>query len=210
MARRGIFITFEGGEGTGKSTQIRRLAEALKDRGQVIVTREPGGSPGAEAIRALLVQGDVNRWDGATEALLLYAARRDHVERTIKPALAAGKVVLCDRFADSTTAYQGAGHGIDRGSLEAIRRAAIGDFRPELTLIFDMPVAVGLQRAAVRGGIENRYERMGTAFHERLRSAFLAIAASDPGRCVVIDAARPVDAVAADVFNAVTQRLPTP
>ncbi|MBM3515264.1 MAG: dTMP kinase [Alphaproteobacteria bacterium] len=207
--RRGTFITFEGGEGTGKSTQIRRLADVLQSRGiDILTTREPGGSPGAESIRALLVKGETARWDGATEALLLYAARRDHVERTIKPALATGKVVLCDRFADSTTAYQGAGHGLDRAALAGIRAAAIGSFAPDLTLIFDMPVAEGLRRAEARGGVENRYERMGIAFHERLKKEFLDIAATEPARCVVIDAARDMDAVARDVEVAVLKRLP--
>lgn len=210
MARRGTFITFEGGEGTGKSTQIRLLADVLTAGGvNVLRTREPGGSPGAEAIRAILVKGDTARWDGVTEALLLYAARRDHVEKTIKPALQAGTVVLSDRFADSTTAYQGAGHGLDRESLSQIREAAIGAFGPELTLIFDMPVAEGLRRAEARGGTENRYERMGTAFHERLRQEFLAIAAAEPARCLVINADRTIEAVAEDVRSAVLARLQT-
>lgn len=208
MTRRGTFITFEGGEGTGKSTQIRRLADRLQTLGhEVVATREPGGSPGAEKIRALLVKGDTARWDGVTEALLLYAARRDHVERTIKPSLDAGKIVLCDRFADSTTAYQGAGHGLDRAELAGIRTAAIGTFAPDLTLIFDMPVSEGLRRAEARGGAENRYERMGTAFHERLRHEFLAIAAAEPGRCHVIDAARSIDDVARTVESVVLKRL---
>jgi dTMP kinase len=208
MAGQGLFITFEGGEGAGKSTQIRLLADVLKAAGSdVVATREPGGSPGAEAIRALLVQGDTTRWDGVTEALLHYAARRDHVEKTIWPALRAGKAVLCDRFADSTTAYQGYGHGIDRAVLDRIRMAAIGDFAPDLTFVLDLPVEVGLRRAGARGGLENRYELMGEAFHERLRRGFLEIAAAEPARCVVIDATRPIDQIHTDIAARALARL---
>jgi len=200
----GIFITFEGGEGGGKSTQARMLGAALSARGYgVVLTREPGGSPGAEAIRTLLVQGDVNRWDGMTEALLLNAARRDHVNKVIKPALRDGQVVVCDRFADSTLAYQGYGHGIDLADLIEIQHAAIGPFAPNLTLILDLPPEEGLRRANARGGAEVRYENMAVAFHRRLRDGFLAIAADAPARCKVLDAARSVDAIHADVLTRV-------
>jgi dTMP kinase len=207
----GRFVTLEGGEGAGKTTQIRRLAEALRADGQdVLVTREPGGSPGAEEIRGLIVSGEPGRWDPVTEALLLYAARRDHLERTIRPALAAGRWVLCDRFADSTMAYQGYGHGLGRQAVLDLHRASIGDFRPDLTLILDLPVEVGLRRAAERGGAgraEDRFERMGCAFHQRLREGFLDIARHEPGRCRIVDAARDPDAVAADLIAAVRSRF---
>lgn len=204
----GLFITFEGGEGAGKSTQAQRLVAALKDLGHgALLTREPGGSPGAEAIRKLLVEGAANRWDGLTEALLHTAARRDHLVNTVWPALKAGKMVISDRFFDSTVAYQGYGHRLDRDVLATLTHAAIGDFRPVLTLIFDLPVADGLKRAAGRGGHETRYESMDRAFHERLREGFLAIAKAEPGRCKVIDAARDADAIHRDVLAAVTPLL---
>jgi dTMP kinase len=199
----GVFITFEGGEGGGKSTQTRLLRDALAARGhRVLLTREPGGSPGAEAIRALLVQGDANRWDGVTEALLHNAARRDHVTKVITPALDAGQVVISDRFFDSTIAYQGYGHGIDLAVLGGLQRAAIGNFAPDLTLILDMPVEEGLRRAGARGGGEDRYESMAVDFHRRLRDGFLAIAAAAPQRCKVVDATGTIEAVHAAVLAA--------
>ena len=203
------FITFEGGEGAGKSTHLRRLGEAMRAAGEtVVLTREPGGSEGAEQIRRLLVGGATGRWDPVTEALLHYAARRDHVERTIRPALDAGSWVLCDRFADSTMAYQGYGLGLDRGWIRALHAQVLGDFGPSLTLILDLAAGEGLGRAAGRGGeAEDRYERMGLAFHERLRAGFLEMARSEPGRCVVIDASQPLDTVAAAVRRAVRERL---
>jgi len=208
----GRFVTLEGGEGAGKTTQIRRLADALRADGRgVLVTREPGGSPGAEEIRGLIVSGEPGRWDPMTEALLLYAARRDHLERTIRPALAAGRWVLCDRFADSTMAYQGYGHGLGRQAIIDLHRAAIGDVRPDLTLILDLPVEIGLRRAAGRGGAgraEDRFDRMGALFHQRLRDGFLDIARHEPDRCRVVDAARDADAVAADLVAAVRGRFP--
>ena len=203
------FITFEGGEGAGKSTHIRRLGEAMRAAGEtVVLTREPGGSEGAEEIRKLLVGGATGRWDPVTEALLHYAARRDHVERTIRPALDAGSWVVSDRFADSTMAYQGYAQGLDRDWIRALHRQVLGDFAPALTLILDLPAGEGLGRAAGRrSGGEDRYERMGITFHERLRAGFLEIARSDPGRCVVIDATQPLEAVAAAVRQAVRERL---
>ncbi|WP_207478630.1 dTMP kinase [Arenibaculum pallidiluteum] len=205
---RGRFITFEGGEGAGKTTQLRLLVEALGARGvTAVATREPGGSAGAEDIRRLLVEGGTGRWDGLTELLLHCAARRDHLLRTVLPALEAGKWVVSDRFADSSMAYQGYGHGVGRAAVEALHEIAIGDFRPDLTLVLDLPVEAGLARAASRGGAEDRYERMGVAFHERLRQGFLDIAAREPGRCAVIDAARGPEAVHRAVIAAVTERL---
>ncbi|MEW5729097.1 MAG: dTMP kinase [Pseudomonadota bacterium] len=204
----GRFITFEGGEGAGKSTQLTLLAEALTAAGfEVVTTREPGGSKGAEAIRALLVTGDTDRWDAETEALLHTAARRDHLARTVWPALQRGAWVICDRFADSTLAYQGYGHGLSKDFIRDLTRLAIGEFKPDLTLILDLPVEEGLRRAGGRGGAEDRYERMGTAFHERLRQGFLDIARADPDRCAVVDATLPLDEVRQAVLRAVKSRL---
>lgn len=205
---RGRFITFEGGEGAGKSTQLKLLAEALaKADFEVVTTREPGGSKGAEAIRALLVTGDTDRWDAETEALLHTAARRDHLARTVWPALDRGAWVVCDRFADSTLAYQGYGHGLGLDFIQDLTKLAIGGFTPDLTLVFDLPVEEGLRRATGRGGAEDRYERMGTAFHERLRQGFLDIAKRDPDRCAVIDATADVQTVHQTVLRAVKSRL---
>ncbi|MFD2234005.1 dTMP kinase [Phaeospirillum tilakii] len=207
----GRFITFEGGEGGGKSTQTALLAEALRARGlEVVTTREPGGSPGAEAIRALLVSGDTGRWDGVTEALLHFAARRDHLRATVWPALERGAWVISDRFADSTLAYQGFGHGLDPELIGTLYRLAVGRFAPDLTLILDLPVEDGLRRAGHRGGGEDRYERMGLDFHQRLRQGFLGIAAAQPRRCAVIDAAQPVAAVHRAVLETVEARLEPP
>lgn len=202
--RGGAFITLEGGEGGGKSTQARKLAEFLTARGHdVVLTREPGGAPGAEAIRKLLVEGASSRWDGWTEALLHTAARRDHLVKTVWPAMGEGKTVISDRFFDSTIAYQGYGHGLDLAAIRALQKIAIGDFKPGLTLILDLPAEVGLSRAQVRGGTETRYESMAVAFHERLRQGFLEIAAADPGRCRVIDADHDIGTVHASVISAV-------
>jgi dTMP kinase len=209
--RAGRFITLEGGEGAGKSTQCQRLADALTRAGKTVVTtREPGGSPGAEAIRALLVTGDTGRWDGMTELLLLNAARRDHIEKTVRPALRRGDWVISDRFADSTMAYQGYGLSVPRETIRTLHEIAVDGLTPDLTLILDLPVDAGLARAGRRddaNGDYNRYERMDKAFHERLRQGFLAIAEAEPGRCQVIDATGGVDAVAAAVLEAVSSRL---
>jgi dTMP kinase len=167
---RGRFITFEGGEGTGKSTQAARLVERLAARGlDVLRTREPGGSPGAEDIRALVVSGAAERWSARTELLLMYAARSDHLERTIVPALSAGRWVVCDRFADSSRVYQGLAGGADLELVAAIERGVVGDHQPDLTLVFDLPFEVGLERALGRGVGETRFETKGAAFHARLR-----------------------------------------
>lgn len=202
------FITFEGGEGAGKSTQVKRLAERLRAATvDPVLTREPGGCPGAEDIRALLVQGEPGRWSPLTEALLNYAARREHLDRTILPALKAGRWVISDRFADSTVAYQGYGHGLGAETIAKIHALVVGDFAPDLTLILDIPVKAGLERAIARAGNETRYERMDGGFHERMRQGFLDIARREPKRCAVIDAGRDVDTVAADVWAAVQSRL---
>jgi dTMP kinase len=205
---RGRLITIEGGEGAGKSTQARLLAEALARAGIIAVaTREPGGSQGAEAIRRLLLEGDGDRWDAASEALLLVAARRDHVARLIEPALARGEWVISDRFADSTLAYQGWGRGLALADIAALHRFALGGFAPDLTLILDLPVEIALTRAAARPRTADRFERLDPAFHERLRRGFLDIAAAEPRRCVVIDAAPEPASVHRAVLAAVAQRL---
>ena len=205
---RGRFITFEGGEGAGKSTQARRLAERLRVVApEVIVTREPGGSPGAESIRELLVRGDADRWSPVTETLLVYAARRDHVERVIRPALERGAWVVCDRFADSTRAYQGSAGGAARSLIEALERDVLEGLSPDLTLVMDLPVELGLTRADRRQDLDTRFEGKGLAFHTRLREAFLAIAAAEPGRCAVIDAGRTPDEVGAAIWSRVSARL---
>lgn len=202
------FITLEGGEGTGKSTQLVLLIERLRAKGiDAVATREPGGSTGAEDIRALLVEGDPGRWTPMTEALLHGAARKDHVERLIRPALDQGQWVVSDRFADSTLAYQGHAQGLGADVISALQDIVIGDFKPDLTLILDLPVAVGLARAASRANGEDRYERMGVEFHERLRRAFLEIAGGEPKRCIVIDADATPDAVAGAIWSAVAGRF---
>ena len=205
---RGKFITLEGGEGAGKSTQQNRLVARLTELGvQVVATREPGGSEGAEAIRELLVNGPPDKWSATTEVLLMNAARRDHLERRIRPALERGAWVVCDRFADSTRAYQGAGGDADPALIETVERQVVGETRPDLTIILDLPVEDGLRRAAHRGGGEARFEAKGTEFHKRLRQGFLDIAAAEPGRCVVLDATAEQDVVAEEVWAIVCNRL---
>lgn len=206
-APQGRFITLEGGEGGGKSTQAFRLVERLRRAGiQAECTREPGGAEGAEMIRKLLVEGGTGRWDAETELLLHFAARRDHLRRTVWPALNRGCWVVSDRFADSTMAYQGYGQGLGREPVDTLYRLVIGDFKPDLTLILDLPVDAGLERTAQRGE-ENRYERMGKDFHQRLRDGFREIARREPGRCVMIDAAQPVDAVSDAIAAAVSNKF---
>jgi dTMP kinase len=207
-SRKGRFITLEGGEGAGKSTQILRLKDWLEQRGlTVVTTREPGGSAGAEIIRKLLVEGATDRWDDVTEVLLLFAARRDHLRMTIHPALDKGHWVICDRFADSTRAYQGYGHGFDLDRLDRIYDIAVGRFHPDLTLILDIPIETGLARAAARRGTETRYENLAYTFHQRVRAGFKEIARQEPGRCALIDAERDVDSVTRDLVDIVAKRL---
>jgi len=203
---RGRLITFEGGEGAGKSTQIERLGTALTAAGlAVVVTREPGGTVGAEAIRVLLLNGPPERWLPLGETLLLLAARLDHVERRIKPALAAGQWVLCDRFADSTRVYQGMAGTIGVELVDRLQDATIGDLAPDLTLILDVPVEIGLARRGTSAA--NRFEHKGQAFHQRVRDGFLELAAREPMRCQVIDGARGAGTVARDIRLAVAARF---
>lgn len=200
----GRFITLEGGEGAGKTTQVGLLAEVLRRRGVAVeVTREPGGSPGAEQIRKLLVEGEPGRWDAWTEALLHTAARRDHLRATIWPALAAGRWVLCDRFFDSTLAYQGYGHGLGVEAIEQLQAMVFGGFVPDLTVVLDLAPADGLARAVRRGGTEDRYERMDSGFHQRLRQGFIDIARRHDDRCVVIDARQTPEAVHQQIVSVV-------
>lgn len=206
--RRGLFISFEGGDGVGKSTQIARLAKTLRKHGrEVVETREPGGSAGAEAIRALIVTGDEDRWSAMSEALLMYAARRDHLEKTIRPARNRGAVVLCDRFADSTMAYQGYAGGLGAETLAALYASVIGDEGPDLTFLLDAPGDEGLARAAPDGS-ERRFEEKGAAFQSKVREAFLEIAKNAPERCVIVDARGSKDAVAERIEQALREHFP--
>lgn len=205
MRRRGRLITLEGGEGAGKSTQALRLEAALAAAGiPVLRTREPGGAPGAEAIRGLLLGN--GPWDGVAETMLHFAARREHVARTIRPALAAGTWVVCDRFADSTMAYQCYGQGVPRAVFDALASVALEGLRPDLTLVLEVSPEQGLARAAARGDT-NRYEAMDHAFHARVRQGFRAIAEAEPERCVLLDATDSPEGVAAAIWAVVQQRL---
>jgi dTMP kinase len=202
----GRFITFEGGEGGGKTTQARLLAAHLSAQGiPVLLTREPGGAPGAEVIRRVLLEGQ--GFDPLAEAMLLFAARREHLTATIRPALAAGIWVICDRFADSTRAYQCHGLGLPGDVYRRLADLALEGFAPDLTLVLDIPPEAGMARAMARGVAADRYERLDAGFHARVRAGFLAIAAAEPDRCAVLDAARPVAEVAAAIRAAVAERL---
>ncbi len=204
----GKFITFEGGEGAGKSTQAARLAARLREYGiDVVETREPGGTPGAEAIRALVVEGDPDRWNGITEALLMNAARADHVSRRIRPALTAGQWVVCDRYIDSTLAYQGAGKGVARDALLTAHAIATDDLWPNLTLALDLPAQSGAARALQRGTLD-RFEKTGGDFHEIVAQSFRDAAFADPVRVRLIDASGDVDTVADAVWREVGPLLP--
>lgn len=202
------FITLEGGEGAGKSTQARRLADALAAAGHpVLRTREPGGAPGAEMLRGLLLSGEI-AWSPPAETLLHFAARAEHVERAIRPALAAGMWVVCDRFADSTMVYQGYGQGADRVAIATL--TGLLGLQPDLTLVLDVGVPTSLARLRGRGGAADRYEKLGEAFFARIRDGFRAIAAAEPERCVVIDAEADEDGVAAAIWQAVSGRFGAP
>lgn len=208
--RRGEFITFEGGEGTGKSTQAAMLALRLEALGiGVLLTREPGGSPGAEIIRHVLLSGAAQPLGPDAEAILFAAARNDHVDCTIRPALDAGKWVVCDRFADSTRVYQGALGNVDPRLIKSLERVAIGDLVPGLTFILDLPVETGLARRKQRAGnaAPDRFEAEDVAFHEKLRQAYLALAEREPRRCIVIDAGRGKEEVAKQIWTIVNSRL---
>jgi len=205
---RGSFITFEGGEGSGKSTQVALLAERLRVRGfEAITTREPGGSPGAEAMRLLLLNGVVKPLGPTAETMIFAAARDDHVQTTIAPALARGAWVICDRFIDSTRIYQGVLGNVDRRIIRALERATVGDCMPDLTFVLDVPVEVGFERVAGRGQAKDRFESEDIEFHIQLREAFLDLAREEPNRCVVIDASQAPDVVAARIWLAVTEKL---
>lgn len=200
----GRFISFEGGEGSGKSTQARLLTEYLKNRGEpVVLTREPGGTEGAEAIRALLVTGDPERWTAWAEACLVNAARADHVARVIRPALDRGDWVICDRFVDSTRAYQGAGKGIADADLCELHARVTGDLWPDLTLVMVLPANSGLARAGARGAGEGRFEDHDRAFHGRVTGFFGQLAGCEPGRCRAFDAAQGIETLAAEIAEAV-------
>lgn len=208
MAAQGSFISFEGIDGAGKSTQARLLDERLRARGHpTVLTREPGGSPGAEDIRQLLVSGADGRWSAQTEILLFTAARRDHLEKTIRPAIARGDTVLCDRFADSTRVYQGATRGQLRDVVDALHARMIG-CEPDLTFIIDMEPEPALARGLERSGTETRFEDMGLAFQTRLREGFLALAREFPARCRVIDGNRPAAEIADAIDAALNAALP--
>ena len=203
----GMFISFEGIDGSGKSTQARLLADHLRGLGrEVVLTREPGGSTGAEEIRALVLEGDKDRWSAETEILLFTAARRDHLEKTIRPAVEAGQIVISDRFADSTRVYQGITRGDLRGTVDALHSLMIGR-EPDLTFIIDMDPAEGLARALGRQGSEERFESFGVDMQVKMRGGFLDIAREFSDRCVVIDGNRPVEDVAKDVAAAAKARL---
>jgi dTMP kinase len=204
----GRLITFEGIDGSGKSTQLARLAEHLRAGGsEVVVTREPGGSPGAELIRRLLVEGEPGRWSAETEILLFTAARRDHLERVIEPALARGATVLCDRFADSTRVYQGVARADLRAVVDALHRLLIVR-EPDLTIILDLEPDLAVARGAARGGAETRFEGFGADFQRRLRAGFLALAAEAPDRCRVVPAEGAPEAVARRIHAVVAEAFP--
>ena len=207
----GLFITFDGPEGSGKSTQIARLKDWLGQAGRdVVTTREPGGTDNAERLRSLLVSGDTGAWSPVAECLIMNAARSDHLEHLIRPALEVGSIVLCDRFMDSTRAYQGGGGRLAMTDILAIERSVVGETVPDITFIFDLDPAIGLERAGKRntgqGGSEDRFERKGLEYHEAVRNSFRQIAQDEPDRCILIDAARPVDAVTQALREALQSR----
>ena len=209
MTRRGLFISFEGGEGCGKTTQIQNLSNIIESLmlAPFVVTREPGGAPSAELIRGLLVNGDAEKWRPATEGLLMSAARHEHVEQIIRPALAQNKLVVSDRFVDSTIVYQGIVGGVARSDIDAMNLIACGDIYPDITIILDIDSQIGLARAKSRGAGEDRFEAKGLAYHEKVRAGFLDIAADDPSRCVVINANRTPDDIAGDIWQVVRPHL---
>ncbi len=206
--RRGKFITLEGGDGSGKSTQSRLLTDFLDESAiDCLLTREPGGAPGADEIRELILTGEPDRWDAVGETLLFYAARRNHLRLTIWPALDEGRWVISDRFSDSTMAYQGYGNHLGEEAVRKIHDFSVGDFAPDLTFIFDLPAEEGLQRTMGRTHNEDRFEKMDLDFHERLRDGFLEIARHNPDRCVLIDAMQSVDTIQQEMRAILKTRL---
>ena len=207
----GRFITFEGGEGSGKSTQVRRLVDRLRVQGlEVVETREPGGSPGAEALRQVLLSGAAKALGAETEAMLFAAARADHVENLIRPALERGAWVVCDRFHDSTRVYQGVLGNVDPKLINALERITVGDVKPDLTIVLDVPVETGLARAKARGQTADRFEAEDTEYHNWLRVAYRKLAENEPDRCAIIDASPNPDAVAVKIWMVVAERLLRP
>ena len=205
---KGRFISLEGGEGAGKTTLVKSLRDTLQARDlEVVISREPGGTPGAEILRDILVNGATDRWSPMTEALLMYASRVDHVEKLIKPALERGAWVLCDRFSDSTTAYQGAAGGVDLHQIALLHQACLGSFKPDLTLIVDLDPDIGIKRTVNRGEDASRFERFDHGFHSRLRDAYLNIASAEPERCVLLDGSRAQREVYDAAIEAIDARL---
>jgi dTMP kinase len=215
MNQKSLFISFEGGEGAGKSTQIRLLSDWLENQGvDHVLTREPGGCEGAELIRELVLKGSTDRWEPMTEALLITAARTEHVEKVIKPTLASGKWVLCDRFFDSTIAYQGAGHGLGMEKMRDLQVSSFGSIKPDITFLLDIPIVDGLARAqaredtkAAQSDKEDRFERMGTPFHETLSLAFKTLAVQEPERFSVIDAGDSIENIQQQIRNVIDEVL---
>ncbi len=214
--KRPLFITLEGGEGAGKTTQINKLAERLtRENFKVITTREPGGTPEGEKIRSLLVRNGTEKWSPLAEVLLILAARVLHVERVVRPALYSGKVVICDRFSDSTLAYQGYGRGVLPETIEQLTRVSLGELKPDLTFILDVDPAVGLKRSTKRMAresnpelqAEDRFERMEMEFHQKVREGFLDIARKEPQRCHVVNALESVEAMADSIWSATKARV---
>lgn len=205
MTSRGFFISFEGGEGCGKTTQIQKLANHIENISTIsfVVTREPGGVPAAELIRDILVNGDAKTWRPTTEGLLMCAARHEHVEQIIRPALIQNKLVISDRFIDSTTVYQGIVGGVSTDAIAAMNEIACGDIFPDVTIILDIDSQIGLSRARLRGDGEDRFEAKGIAYHEKVRAGFLEIAANSPSRCVVINANRTPDEISKNIWQVV-------
>ena len=206
----GLFITFEGGEGSGKTTQIQRLKAWIEENYtelSLCLTREPGGTEDAEVIRGLLLNGVTQKWQPASEAMLMSASRHEHVVHVIQPALRKGDVVICDRFVDSTHVYQGFVGGVSGDVLDGLDKLSCNGLVPDLTLLLDVDSNVGLARTIERGGSESRFEAKGEAFHQKVRQGFLARASKEPNRIVIIDAARPPDDVARDVISSVRQLL---
>ena len=204
----GVFITLEGCEGSGKSTQIRKLVEGLRESDiDVVKTREPGGTPSAELIRQLVVSGDVDRWDAISELLMMCAARNEHVQQLIKPALQAGKWVVCDRFIDSTVAYQGYAGNVNLKVIEALNALVLHDLRPDVTFMLDLPPEEGLERTLRRSNAENRFESKGLEFHQKLYAGFKTIAEQESDRCVIIDATQSINAVQVAMRNVITERF---